>query len=83
VPFYYIEGPIGYEPVTHGIKAHILYGTYLSIFLGGKIEGESGPGRNRTCDLADKGIHPIRLYMKPLLIQLTTKLIQNSVPIMD
>jgi len=29
-------GPVGYEPVTYGIKAHILYGTYLGIFFGKK-----------------------------------------------
>ena len=29
--------PVGFEPVTHGIKAHILYGTKLGIFLGGKM----------------------------------------------
>ena len=33
-----MEDQLGFEPVTQGIKAHNLYGTYLGIFLGEKLE---------------------------------------------
>ena len=60
--FRFGNSPAGFEPATYGIKAPNLYGIILGIIYRKKSE-KSGPGRIRTCDLADNGFIPTRLYL--------------------
>ena len=56
-------GPIGIEPMTKWLQVLFLLG--ISFIVENK-GWEGGPGRIRTCDLADNGLVPVRLHFELL-----------------
>jgi hypothetical protein len=67
-----LKGSTGFEPVTVRDTSPYPVRYHFVLNLGGKKEKnvlKGGPGRNRTCDLADNGSIPARLQNQSIKFQ--------------